>query len=224
MPMIDNYKTFLKNAPETPYLLGGDSSFKSAVLVPFIKKEDREYILFEKRASGIRQAGEICFPGGALDSEKDKDFSETARRETIEELGISPDLIKIDHNLGYLVANMGAAVNIFTGRIFVNDMSEFSPNKEEVDSLHLVPVDFFLDNEPEEYKLQVEIKSAYDNDKGEKVILFPAEKLGLPEKYHNTWKGRIPGTYVYKYKDIIIWGLTAKIIREISEIIKRTDR
>ena len=58
-------------------------------------------------------------------------------------------------------------------------------------------------------------------DKGEKVVLFPAEKLGLPEKYHNSWKGRTPGTYVYKYEDIIIWGLTAKIIREISEIIKR---
>ena len=222
--MIDNYKNFLKNAPENPYLIGEDASFKSAVLVPFIEKGGREYILFEKRASGIRQAGEICFPGGAFDQEIDRDFSATALRETTEELGISADIIKIDHQLGYLVANMGAAVNIFTGRILIKDESELNPNREEVESIHLVPVDFFLKNKPEEYKLQIEIKSAYDNDQGEKVILFPAEKLGLPERYHNTWKGRSPGTYVYKYENIIIWGLTAKIIKEISGIIKGTDK
>ena len=219
--MIDNYNTFLKNAPDIPYLIGGDSSFRSAVLVPFVEKEGKEYILFEKRASGIRQAGEICFPGGAFDQETDSDFSATALRETTEELGISPDSVKIDHHLGYLTANMGAAVNIFTGRILIKNESELKPSMEEVESIHLVPVDFFLDNEPEEYKLKVEIKSAYDNDKGEKVVLFPAEKLGLPEKYHSTWEGRTPGTYVYKYRDIIIWGLTAKIVREIAEIIKR---
>ena len=220
--MIDNYDTFLENVPEMPYLIGGDSSFKSAVLVPFIKIEGKEHILFEKRASGIRQAGEICFPGGAYDSSIDKDFSETAVRETTEELGIDHDIIKVDHHLGFLVANMGAAVNIFTGTIDIKDLSELAPNTEEVESVHLVPVDFFLNNEPEEYKLHVEIKSAYDNEKGEKVILFPAEKLGLPEKYHNSWKGRTPGTYVYKYEDIIIWGLTAKIVKEITEIIKRS--
>ena len=219
--MTDNYNIFLDNAPGIPYLIGGDSSFKAAVLVPFVKSGGRDYVLFEKRASGIRQAGEICFPGGAYDSSIDSSFSETALRETIEELGISSDMVKIDHHLGYLSANMGASINIFTGRILINDKSELNPNLEEVEKIYLVPIQFFLDNEPEEYKLQIEIKSSYDNDKGEKVVLFPAEKLGLPEKYHNSWKGRTPGTYVYKYEDIIIWGLTAKIIREISEIIKR---
>ncbi len=219
--MIDNYKTFLNNVTGTPYLLGRDSGLKSAVLVPFIKADNQEYILFEKRASGIRQAGEICFPGGVFDSSRDRDFSETAMRETIEELGISGNLIEIDYHLGYMVANMGATVDIFTGSIHIKDKSELNPNAEEVESIHLVPVDFFMDNEPEEYKLQIEIKSSYDNDMGEKIVLFPAEKLGLPEKYHNSWQGRTPSIYVYKYDDIIIWGLTAKIIKEIAEIIKK---
>ncbi len=140
--MIDNYNIFLENVPEMPYLIGGDSSFKSAVLVPFITIEGKEYILFEKRASGIRQAGEICFPGGAHDSSIDKDFSETAVRETTEELGIKSDIVKIDHHLGFLVANMGAAVNIFTGRIDIKNLSDLRPNTGEVESVHLVPVDF----------------------------------------------------------------------------------
>ena len=219
--MIDNYDIFLKNAPETPYLLGRDSGLKSAVLVPFVKIDGTEYVLFEKRASGIRQAGEICFPGGVFDKEKDKDFSETAVRETIEELGISAKQITIDNHLGFLVANMGATVDIFTGRLDIKDKSELKPNKEEVASIHFVPLDFFIQNEPEEFKLQIEIKSKYDNDKGENIVLFPAEKLGLPEKYHNSWRGRKPSIYVYKYNGIIIWGLTANIIREMSDIIKR---
>ncbi len=219
--MIDNYKILLNNVPKTPYLIGHDSAFKSAVLVPFIKKENRYYVLFEKRAKGIRQAGEICFPGGVHDFGKDSDFADTALRETKEELGISQDIIKIDHHLGYLAANMGASINIFTGRLLIKDLSELCPDKKEVESIYLVPFDFFINNNPEEYKLKIEIKSSYTNDKKETEVLFPAKELGLPKRYHGSWEGRIQKTYVYRYKDIIIWGITAKIIMEIAEIIKR---
>ena len=59
------------------------------------------------------------FPGGAYDSSIDKDFSETALRETTEELGIDHDIIKVDHHLGFLVANMGAAVNIYLPALLI---------------------------------------------------------------------------------------------------------
>ena len=204
-----------------PYLIGREAGLKAAVFVPFIKIGGTEYILFEKRASGIRQAGEICFPGGIFDRERDRDFSDTAVRETVEELGIAEHLVTLDHHLGYLVANMGATVDIYTGRLDIKGESDLDPSRKEVESIHMIPVDFFLENEPEEYKLQIEIKSKYDDENGEIIELFPAEKLGLPEKYHSSWKGRKPSIYVYKYESIIIWGLTANIVKEISEIIKR---
>jgi hypothetical protein len=59
----------------------------------------------------------------------------------------------------------------------------------------------------------------YYNESGEEKVLFPAKKLGLPEKYHTSWPLRKSAVYVYNYKGIIIWGLTAAIIREIASLI-----
>ena len=215
---------FLENAPDKPYLIGGDDAMKAAVFVPFAEIDGTEYVLFEKRASGIRQEGEICFPGGAYDAVRDRSFLETAIRETVEELGIKADLISADIHLGYLVANIGASVEIFAGRIKISGKSDLNINRNEVESIHFVPLSFFLENTPDKYKLQIEIKSLSENEEGEKTILFPARQLGLPEKYHNSWRGRNPDIYVYKYDDIVIWGLTANIIREISEIIKEDKK
>ncbi len=215
------YDKLLNIAPDKPILIGRDKNFKSAVFVPFINIDGIEYLLFEKRAPGIRQGGEICFPGGMIDLENDKTPKSTAIRETVEELGISEDKIRIDNHFGYLVANMGATLDVFIGTINIETISQLNPNKEEVENIYPVPFSFFVKNRPDCYLLETEIKSMYYNESGEKKILFPAKDLGLPEKYHSSWPVKKTTVYVYNYEGIVIWGLTAEIIREITKVLNK---
>jgi hypothetical protein len=112
---------------------------------------------------------------------------------------------------------MGAVLDVFVGRITADGLSDFHINKKEVDSLHFVPVTFFLDTEPEEYSLETEVKSAYTNEAGERIVLFPAKELGIPERYYHSWAARKTKVYVYKYRELVIWGLTAEILREMAK-------
>ena len=65
----------------------------ASVLVPFLQLEEEWHVLFEKRADGIRQGGEVSFPGGGVEV-NDDDSRGAAVRETVEELGI--EAVKID--------------------------------------------------------------------------------------------------------------------------------
>ena len=68
-------------------IIGKDNFLISAVLIPIVLIDEKEFILFQKRSKTVRQPGEISFPGGHYESTKDKDFLSTAVRETCEELG-----------------------------------------------------------------------------------------------------------------------------------------
>ena len=214
------YDKLLGKVPDKPILIGRDKNVKSAVFVPFVNIEGIEYLLLEKRALDIRQGGELCFPGGMIDLENNEAPETTAVRETVEELGIPKDKIQIDNHFGYLVANMGATLDVFIGTIKIENFSQLNPNKKEVAEVYLVPFSFFVKTKPDSYLLETEIKSMYYNESGEKKVLFPAKELGLPEKYHVSWPIKKTPVYVYNYEKIVIWGLTAEIIREITKILK----
>ncbi|MFL6557138.1 MAG: NUDIX hydrolase, partial [Bacillus sp. (in: firmicutes)] len=77
----------------TPKILGSEQFSKYAVMVPIIEKVDGIHVLLEVRSLELRrQPGEICFPGGRIDSQ-DSDEKAAAIRETIEELGINKEQI-----------------------------------------------------------------------------------------------------------------------------------
>ena len=48
----------------TPGLMGARSEY--SVLCPFVERGDGPHLLFEVRAAGLRQGGEVCFPGGRM--------------------------------------------------------------------------------------------------------------------------------------------------------------
>ena len=48
-----------------PGLMGARKEY--AVLCPFVEREDGPHLLFEVRAAGLRQGGEVCFPGGRME-------------------------------------------------------------------------------------------------------------------------------------------------------------
>ena len=64
-----------------------------AVLILLTEIEGELCFVFEKRAAGIRQPGDICFPGGKV--EPGESLAECALRETEEEIGIRPSDIEV---------------------------------------------------------------------------------------------------------------------------------
>lgn len=212
------YNHIINSLPETPNILGREKYFNSVVFVPFLEINGELNILFQKRAKNIRQGGEICFPGGGIDKTKDSTYKQTAIRETIEELGISRDNIIVEGRMDTLVAPIGAVIEIFVGRITDNNFQKYPFNKSEVEKLFVVPFDFFKTTKPDIYKIRHEIQPFEYDKEGNKINTFPTRELNLPKKYHDNWGGRQSEVYVYKTNGEVIWGLTAMILKHLSEI------
>lgn len=206
--------------PAIPGILRKDEYFNSAVLIPLVKCDGEYSILFEKRGAGIRQGSEICFPGGEYDNELDTTYEETAVRETIEELGVAKDKIEVIGNMDVLIGSMGITIDPFIGVIKIDSLDELALDKTEVEKAFLIPLKFFLDNEPEQYSLRVEVHPFYTKDDGQKIELFPVKELDLPARYLGPWQHRKQDVYAYRTPEGTIWGMTAKLVREAVRIIK----
>lgn len=204
---LDRLRDALPKAPD----LQGEDYIRSAVLLLLVPVDGEFQMLFEKRSSGIRQGGEISFPGGRIDK-ADMSPEAAVLRETEEEVGIPSDKIRIVGRLDSVFAPMGALVNVFVGVADI-DPSEITENPDEVAKAFLVPVSYFEKNPPDAYQVLTEVHPKYeDKVTGKEVVLFPAEELGLPERYWNTWGGFRHNVYVYRAGGETIWGLTARIV------------
>jgi len=216
---------YLKHIPKIfsgySSIIGKDRYLNSAVLIPIVILNDTEYLLFEKRSTSVRQPGEISFPGGHFEITKDKDFVDTAVRETIEELGIDENKISVLGKLGTLVTPMGIIVETYIGKLEITSIDELRYDTKEVDKIFLVPLEFFLTTEPEKYENQLQLHPFIVDDNGEKIDLLPVKELGLPERYANPWKKGKHRVLVYRYEQEIIWGITAELIYEMVNRIKK---
>lgn len=196
----------------SPGILGQDEYFLSAILVPLIEVDGEEHFIFEKRADQIRQGGEICFPGGHFDKDKDSSFLETALRETEEELGLGRESITLIGQLDTLVSPRGIIVECFLGAVQIDSLSELVLEGEEVNEVFSVPVRWFVENPPQVFHTRVETQSSYTDDRGNRKILLPVEELGLPQRYKKNRSEWIRKVLVYRWEAHIIWGLTAAVV------------
>lgn len=215
-----NLDKVIKKLPKNPNILGRKKYFNSSVIIPLVIIDNQYYLLFQKRAENIRQGSEICFPGGGYDEKLDKSPLDTAIRETTEELGIKKDDIKILGNFHTLVAHMGAIVDPFLGILKIDKIDDLKINKTEVESVFTLPLSYFIDNKPEKHSIRVEVQPYYTDSNGEKVILLPAEELGLPNRYQKPWGTNNHKLLLYKTEFGPIWGLTAELIYELISLIK----
>jgi peroxisomal coenzyme A diphosphatase NUDT7 len=216
---IENITLALSNSPE---ILGKDKYFNSAVLVPLVEIDNKFHFLFEKRANHIRQGGEVSFPGGEFDQKKDQGLRHTAIRETIEELGLPSEKIKIIGKVGTLVAPMGVTVDAFVGLLSIRSVDELAIDKNEVEKVFLTPMDHFLKQKPEEYTVKLEVHPSYTDENGKKIELLPVQKLGLPARYSKPWKNGFHRILVYNSTEEVIWGITAEIVFELCRMINST--
>lgn len=196
---------------------GRDEFLNSSVLVPLILVHGEYHLIFQKRSKNISQPGEICFPGGRIDSKVDDNSLETALRETHEEFGIEREKISILGRLNTVYSPVGVMVDGYIGVVDVKNLSEIQINHSEVEYIFSVPVSFFENNIPEKYHVQIKAHPYIIDKNGKENILLPSKELKLPEVYSKAWGNSTYGIYVYKYKEETIWGLTARLIIDAIE-------
>ncbi|PAB58652.1 NUDIX hydrolase [Anaeromicrobium sediminis] len=178
-----------------------------AVLIPLIQVDNELHVLFEVRSSNLKvQPNEICFPGGKV--EKNESYKECALRETMEELNIPIDSMDLIGEVDTLVLPYNLTIYPFLGKINKN-IKDISYSKDEVSNIFSVPLKFFLDNTPDTYNTHIKV---YTDEK------FPHDLVPGGKDYK--WRMGTYPVYFYKYKDHIIWGITAKIIKNFVDIIK----
>jgi len=211
----------IKKLPKTPDIQGRQNFFNSAVIVPFIEIDHNIHLLFEKRSANIRQASEICFPGGKHDSDTDDSYQDTAIRETVEEIGIQENQINVLGRLNTLITPMGVIVETFPALITIDSLEALNINKQEVEKVFTIPIATFQSTSPDLYHVRVEIQPTILDQNGDSQTLFPAQKLGLPEKYHQPWGGNKMRVLVYKTEYETIWGITAEIIHNLIQLLNK---
>lgn len=117
---------------------------KGAVLMLFYPDENNTLLPFIKRTDYEgTHGGQVAFPGGKWE-ESDKDLSQTALRETEEEIGIDRLKIKLLGKLSDLfIPPSNFLVSPYIG--FVEDKPTFIPDPFEVERIISCPIDMLTD-------------------------------------------------------------------------------
>lgn len=185
-----------------PGLLGAKHCY--AVLCPLVEMPDGLHILFEVRAAGLRQAGEVCFPGGRM--EAGETVAQCALRETEEELGIPASEVQLLGETDFLCNQRGFLLRPVIGLVSEAGMAALRPSPAEVAEVFTVPLRFFKETPPEVYGYDLVPQIPED---------FPYEALGIDPSYPwNRGRNDVPA---WHYEGHIIWGMTARILRDIFQ-------
>lgn len=138
----ERLRRVLKNY--TPAHASATDRIPAAVVVPLFEHEDEPYLLFTKRTASLQyHSGEICFPGGAYETD-DGDMRNTALRELYEELAIAPKQVEIVGRLD----DMRTASSYFIVVPYVAILTlpySIRPNELEVQEVLEIPLSHFRD-------------------------------------------------------------------------------
>lgn len=200
--MLDQIKESIKNYDATIY---GERK-KSAVLLPLIEVDGEVHVLYEVRSQAVSQAGDSSFPGGRV--EEGESFEEAAVRETMEELNLDRENIKVIGEIDYIV-NQHVRIHCFVGELTGVEVSDIKPNLE-VEQIYTIPLDYLLRNKPAYFKV------GFDPIFEEQFL----QELEREQKRYNltNMKEKIP---YYQIKTHSLWGFTANLTERFIQIIKK---
>ncbi len=168
-----------------PRVISDPLLVRAAVVIPIIESGNGPLLLFTKRTETVRyHKGQISFPGGAQDGSES--LESTALRETEEETGIASEQVRILGRFHDYLSSSNYRVTAFVA--VVSPDARFVPSPAEVAYLILVPLQFFLENQPECRMMRR--------------------------------RGQETPVYFYRYSDEVIWGLTARIVKEFVEAVQ----
>lgn len=111
----------------------------ASVLVPIHPRADDLDIVFIQRSDDLpHHAGQIAFPGGSREPEKE-DALRCALREAEEEVGLSPARVEVLGAIEPCFTPSGFAISPFVGRIEV-EPSVLRPDPREIARIFTVPL------------------------------------------------------------------------------------
>lgn len=169
---------------------------EAAVLLPLVRTPEGCDLLFEVRSPGIRQGGEICFPGGSV--EKSETSEEAAARETREELLLARESVSVLAPLHVIQGPGGRKVTSFLG-LLSDYQGTFS--KDEVARILRIPLRELLGAKPERAQADVTPRPPEN---------FPFDRIPGGRNY--PWQS-VPRTYYfYDTPEGTIWGMTAELL------------
>lgn len=200
--MINDIKNIFKNRES-----GVLGKYERSSVVLFLCEDSKKelHVIFEVRALHLqKQPGDISLPGGRI--EKNETPEQAAIRESIEELNVGLEDISIVGAMDYYVTPYNRIMYPFVGLIKNIDIK---PNKDEVNHVFKVPLNFFMENEPKCYEVNI-VSELPEN--------FPYHLI-IGGKNYNFNKGNLK-QYFYQYNGYVIWGFTALIVKSFIDELK----
>lgn len=121
-----------------------DAPRAAAVLVPLLPRTEGVHVMFTTRAEHLpHHGGQVSFPGGQVEV-GDRDFVDTALRETEEETGISREFVSVIGALSPHHTGTGFAVTPIVG--VISPGFALCLDATEVAGVFEVPLAFVLDS------------------------------------------------------------------------------
>ena len=183
-----------------PGLLGASRSY--AVLCPLLEGADGLRLLFEVRAPQLRQGGEVCFPGGKM--ETGESALDCALRETEEELSIPREAVTPLGTPDFICNQRGFLLRPVLGLVSPGGLAAMRPSPAEVAEVFTVPLSFFRETAPDIRRYELLPQVPED---------FPYGPVGIPRDY--PWSRGQVEIPIWRYQGRAIWGMTARLVREI---------
>ena len=167
---------------------GRDDDRLAAILVPLIWRDSDWQILMTKRAAHLsHHAGQISFPGGALDA-SDEGLIDTALREAHEEISLAPPSVRVMGSLLPVRSPAGFIVQPIVGIIGGDIFNELQPDPAEVDSIFTLPLAHI--GQPDNFSLVPRQTNGRDNSYW--VVSHPAHYIwGLSARVLNDLRQRL---------------------------------
>ena len=191
---------------------------KNAVLIPLIEEDGELCILFEVRQAGIRQGGEICFPGGMI--EDGETVEEAAVRETAEELLIPRGKIEVIAPMHTMSGPGGARISSCLG--ILHDYKG-TWSRAEVDRVFTQPLDWILANDPDIYRINLERKMPedfpYDHVPGGRDYRWREQFYSVP--FYPQVQTELSLFEVPEEQTVpALWGVTARVTNSLAVLLR----
>lgn len=170
------------------------SAVAAAVLVPMVQRAGHLHVLLTRRSAHLRDhAGQISFPGGRAEA-SDADLSDTALRETEEEVGLSRRHIDVVGALPTYTTITRYVVTPVIG--IVTPPFDLRLDRTEVDEAFEVPLSFLMN--PAHHQ-----RHEFVFEGGQRQF------LSMP------WRSPQGGD------EYFIWGATAAMLRNLYRLLAR---
>lgn len=164
----------------------------AAVLVPLVQRDGGYEVVLTRRASDLRrQPGDIAFPGGMIDPEDPTELA-AALREGREEIGLDPAGVRVLGQLDDRLTVQGFRLIPFVGVIPPAAVLRAGP---EVDEIFEVPL---------------------------RNLSLPGceiTEVQRDRRFGDRAAGISRVVFRYRYRDYDIWGLTARLIRDLLDVL-----